>query len=240
LSLSANLDEYLQSTARDGIQTLVAALYALPIHPSPDGPLVQLPPPTTPLPRAKPLPKPKPPTKWERFAAAKGIQKKRRDKKTWDEEKQEWVHRWGRDGKNKEKEDQWIHEVKKDARVYLFFFFFFCLSFFSLLGHGGTETLAAVDVDPVQDARNARKSRVAKNERQKLQNSARAQAAREEREQRQVDIDQTLASTRISTASLGKFDKKLEGDKKMRGVKRKVGWDSLGWVLFVLRESCRV
>ena len=91
--------------------------------------------------------------------------------------------------------------------------------------------MAAVDVDPVQDARNARKSRVAKNERQKLQNIARAQAAREERDQRRVDIDQTLASTRISTASLGKFDKKLEGDKKMRGVKRKVGWDSLGWVI---------
>lgn len=100
-----------------------------------------------------------------------------------------------------------------------------------LFGNVGTETLAAVDVDPVQDARNARKSRVAKNERQKLQNIARAQAAREERDQRRVDIDQTLASTRISTASLGKFDKKLEGDKKMRGVKRKVGWDSLGWVI---------
>lgn len=80
-----------------------------------------------------------------------------------------------------------------------------------------------MDFDPVQDARNARKARVAKNERQKLQNTARAQAAREEREQRKGDIDRALTSTRISTASMGKFDKKLEGDKKMRGVKRKVG-----------------
>jgi len=86
-----------------------------------------------------------------------------------------------------------------------------------------TEGLSAVDFDPVQDAKNARKARVAKNERQKLQNEARAQAARETREQRQVDIDRTLASTRVSTASMGKFDKRLEGDKKMRGVKRKVG-----------------
>ena len=139
------------------------------------------------------------------------------------------MHRWGRDGKNKEKEDQWIHEVKADARVYLFFSRLF--PFFAF-GHVRTETLlAAVDVDPVQDAKNARKARVAKNERQKLQNIARAQAAREERQQRQVDIDQTLASTRISTASMGKFDKKLEGDKKMRGVKRKVGRDSLGRVI---------
>ena len=51
---------------------------------------------------------------------------------------------------------------------------------------------------------------------------ARAQAAQTEREQRKGEIDRTLASTRISTASMGKFDKKLEGDKKMRGVKRKV------------------
>ena len=115
LEHSADLEEYLQSTARDGIQALIAALYTLPTEPSPDGPLAQLPPPTTPLPRAKPLPKPKPPTKWERFAASKGIQKKRRDKKVWDEEKQEWVDRWGWGGKNKEGEAQWIHEVKADA-----------------------------------------------------------------------------------------------------------------------------
>ncbi|KAF8555386.1 RRS1-domain-containing protein [Imleria badia] len=193
-SYTAHLDEYLQSTARDGIQALIAALYTLPIHPSPDGPLAQLPAPTTPLPRSKPLPKPKPPTKWERFAASKGIQQKRRERKIWDEEKQEWVDRWGREGKNKEKEVQWINEVKADA---------------------------AIDVDPAQEARTARKARVAKNERQRLQNIARAQVAHEARQQRHVDIDRTLASTRVSTASMGKFDKTLEGDKKMRGIKRK-------------------
>ncbi|KAI6042803.1 ribosome biogenesis regulatory protein-domain-containing protein [Pisolithus marmoratus] len=193
-SYRSNLEDYLKSTARDGIQALVAALYALPIESSVDGHFAKLPPPTTQLPRAKPLPKPKQPTKWERFAAAKGIQKKRRDKKVWDEEKQEWVNRWGRDGKNKETEDQWIHEVKANADV---------------------------DFDPVQAARNERKSRVAKNERQRLQNLARAQAAQSEKEKRKAELDQTLAATRTSTASMGKFDKKLEGDKKMRGVKRK-------------------
>lgn len=64
------------------------------------------------MPREKPVPKPKPLTKWERFAKEKGISHKKKDKKVWDEERQEWVNRWGRDGKNKEKEDQWIHEVK--------------------------------------------------------------------------------------------------------------------------------
>ncbi|KAG1845039.1 RRS1-domain-containing protein [Suillus tomentosus] len=193
-SYKSNLEEYLQVTARDGIQALVAALYGLPTQPSPDGPLAQLPPPTTQLPRAKPLPKLKPPTKWERFAAAKGIQKRVREKKVWDEERQEWVNRWGRDGKNKEKEEQWIHEVKADAPV---------------------------DHDPVKAARDVRTSRVAKNERQRLQNHARAQTATGGRDERKKDIERTLATTRISTASMGRFDKKLDGEKKLRGVKRK-------------------
>ncbi|KAJ8585765.1 RRS1-domain-containing protein [Rhizopogon salebrosus TDB-379] len=193
-SYASNLEEYLKSTARDGIQALIAVLYGLPTQPSPDGPLAQLPAPTTQLPRAKPLPKPKPPTKWERFAAAKGIQKRVREKKVWDEERQEWVNRWGKDGKNKEKEEQWIHEVKANADV---------------------------DHDPVKAARDERTSRVTKNKRQQLQNMARAQTAGGEREERKKDIERTLASTRISTASMGKFDKKLEGEKKLRGVKRK-------------------
>ncbi|OAX42032.1 RRS1-domain-containing protein [Rhizopogon vinicolor AM-OR11-026] len=193
-SYQSNLEDYLKSTARDGIQALIAALYGLPTQPSPDGALAQLPEPTTKLPRAKPLPKPKPPTKWERFAAAKGIQKRVREKKVWDEERQEWVNRWGKDGKNKEKEEQWIHEVKANADV---------------------------DHDPVKAARDERTSRVAKNERQRLQNAARAQTAGGEREERKKDIEKTLASTRISTASMGKFDKKLDGEKKLRGVKRK-------------------
>ncbi|KAG6327219.1 hypothetical protein ID866_11870 [Astraeus odoratus] len=80
----------------------------------------------------------------------KGIQKKRKDRKAWDEEKQEWVDRWSREGKNKEEEEQWIHEVKVNADV---------------------------DFDPAQAARGERKFRVAKNERQRLQNLASAQAA---------------------------------------------------------------
>ncbi|KAI0029929.1 RRS1-domain-containing protein [Vararia minispora EC-137] len=193
-SYDENVEEYLQSTARDGVQVLLSALFSLPTTSSPDGPLAQLPPPTTTLPRAKPLPKPKPPTKWEKFARAKGIQKTRKDKKEWDEEKQEWVNRWGWKGKNKEEETQWLSEVPANADV---------------------------DYDPTKKARDERKARVAKNERQHLQNLARAQASGAERKQRKADIDRTLATTRVSTASMGKYDKKLDGEKKLREVKRK-------------------
>ncbi|KAK7470321.1 Rhodanese-related sulfurtransferase [Stygiomarasmius scandens] len=194
-SYNSNLEEHLQSLARDGVQTLLASLFSLPTLPSPDGPLAQLPTPKTQLPRAKPLPKPKPLTKWEQFAKAKGIQKKKRDKKVWDEERQEWVNRWGKDGKNKQVEEQWIHEVPANADV---------------------------DFDPRKAARDERKARVAKNEKQQLANAARAQTSgSNSRGERKQEIDRTLASSRISTASMGKFDKKLDGENKLRGVKRK-------------------
>ncbi|KAJ7723973.1 ribosome biogenesis regulatory protein-domain-containing protein, partial [Mycena maculata] len=190
-SYSSNLEDHLQSLARDGVQALFASLFTLPTTRSDDGPLAQLPPPTTSLPRAKPLPKPKPPTKWEAFAAAKGIQHRVRDKREWDEEKQEWVNRWGRDGKNRRTQEEWITEVPLNADV---------------------------DHDPRKIARDERKARVAKNEKQREANAARASNPRDARKQ---DIARTLATSRISTASMGKFDKTLEGEKKVRGVKRK-------------------
>jgi regulator of ribosome biosynthesis len=131
----------------------------------------------------------------------------------WDEEKQEWVNRWGRDGKNKEKESQWITEVPSNAGSSLHSFSDLALKIRLLC-------FADVNYDPVKAARDERKSRVAKNERQRLQNAARAQP--NEREERKHEIEKTLASTRASTASMGKFDKKLDGEKKLRGVKRKV------------------
>lgn len=117
-SRRADMEEYLMSTARDGVQTLIASLFSLPTTSSADGPLAQLPTPTTLLPRAKPLPKPKPPTKWEQFAKAKGIQKTRKEKKIWDEEKQEWVDRWGWKGVNKKEETQWLTEVRANAGAF--------------------------------------------------------------------------------------------------------------------------
>lgn len=71
-----------------------------------------LPAPTTPLPREKPIPAVKEATKWERFAAKKGIKDKKRDGKlVYDEPTGEWVPKWGYKGKNKEGENDWLVEV---------------------------------------------------------------------------------------------------------------------------------
>ncbi|EFW14410.1 Rhodanese- sulfurtransferase [Coccidioides posadasii str. Silveira] len=117
------LNSTLKSTARDGAQCLLNQLLtACPITSSAtDGVLLTLPTPVTPLPRFKPLPTPKPPTKWELFARKKGIGKynnklganeaERQKKLVYDEEKGEWVPRWGYKGKNKAEDDQWLVEV---------------------------------------------------------------------------------------------------------------------------------
>jgi hypothetical protein len=93
-----------------------------------------------------------------------------------------------------------------------------------------------VDYDPSKEARAARKTRIAKNEGQRLKNLARSQhgqastaiapvtkspSARTQSE-RKGEIQRTLVMSRASTASMGKFDRMLEGEKKPRGVKRKV------------------
>ncbi|CAE6417758.1 unnamed protein product [Rhizoctonia solani] len=191
---NTDLESHLQAVARDGAQVILGALFGLPTQPSDDGPIATLPPPTTALPRAKPLPKPKPPTKWERFAAAKGIQKTKRDRREWDEERQEWVNRWGWKGKNKDQEEQWIHEVPDNAPD---------------------------DYDPAVEARKERKARVTKNEKQRERNlNVAAVSSQREREETKSKLNRTLAVTRTSTASMGRFDKKLEGDTKLKGIKR--------------------
>lgn len=105
----------IQSAARDCAQVLINQLLSTcPINRSSDGSSVtlQLPSPTTPLPREKPVPKEKVLTKWEEFAKKKGISGKKKDTDlVYDDTKGDWVRKWGRGGKNKEAENEWLVEV---------------------------------------------------------------------------------------------------------------------------------
>jgi regulator of ribosome biosynthesis len=112
---SADREAHILALTLTSTQSLISTLFNLPVHSSENGPTAKLPTPTTMLPREKPVPKPKPPTKWERFAKEKGISHKKKETKVWDDEKQDWVRRWGRDGKNKEGENVWLTEVKASA-----------------------------------------------------------------------------------------------------------------------------
>ncbi|KAL1407220.1 Rhodanese-related sulfurtransferase [Vanrija albida] len=210
------LDPHLLALTLTSTQALVASLFNLPTIKSENGPIAQLPEPVFVLPREKPLPKPKPLTKWERFANEKGISHSKKDKKVWDEERQEWVNRWGFGGKNRDGEDQWLHELKA--------------------GDDGS-------VDPRATARAERKARVAKNERQHARNVAEAAAGgpsplstlnrkptsadasqgekKSARTIRKAELERSMLVSKTSTASLGRFDNKIEGEPRAKGIKRK-------------------
>lgn len=114
-------EDALRDTARDCAQVLINQLLTTcTARSTKEGVLLDLPGPTTPLPREKAAPKPKEPTKWELFAAKKGIKDKKKESNlVFDEEKGEWVPKWGYKGKNKDAESQWLVEIdeKKEAQT---------------------------------------------------------------------------------------------------------------------------
>ncbi|GAA5948544.1 hypothetical protein JCM3765_004918 [Sporobolomyces pararoseus] len=205
-SYQEDKEQTLISNARDGIQLLVNEIWNQPTRIVDEGVIADLPAIATALPREKPLPKPAPMTKWQAFAQAKGIApKEKKDRMVYDEDKQEWVPRWGYKGKNKDKEEQWIHEVPNGADP---------------------------NYDPVAAAKQDRKARSLKNESQRLRNLQRAasnaatQASEKEkrssaRDQKKLELDRALKTTKKSTASVGKFDDKLKGETKEKNIKRK-------------------
>ncbi|BGP38764.1 Rhodanese-related sulfurtransferase [Rhodotorula kratochvilovae] len=205
-SYQTDKERSLLDHARDGIQLLVNELWSQNTRVVDDDVIASLPPIATALPREKPLPKLAPETKWQAFAKAKGIApKEKKDRMVYDEERQEWVPRWGYKGKNKDKEEQWIHEVPNNVDP---------------------------NFDPRAAAKQERKSRSLKNESQRLQNLQRsaANAAQQtkdsaarstQRDVRRSELERTLKSTKKSTASLGKFDDKLKGEGREKNIKRK-------------------
>ncbi|TIC34932.1 NADPH-dependent cytochrome P450 oxidoreductase [Wallemia mellicola] len=204
--LKSNRENYVKELSRDSVQNLINDLFNQPITKTLDGPLAKLPEESVyQLPREKPLPKPKALTKWQKFANEKGISHKKKDRMVFDEDEQKWVPRWGYNGINKKEENQWLHELKE----------------------GQDE-----DHNPASAIKGARKERSLKNVKQQLKNEgitksiqekqkAEAAAKRAERAQHKQELEKSLHRSKISTASLGKFDKKLSGEPTLKGQKRK-------------------
>lgn len=80
----------------------------------------QLPDPTVLVPRAKPVPKVRPPTKWQEFAKAKGITKRKKDKLIWDEKTKGWHPRYGYK-RAPEGAANWVMEYKPNQGLLLFY-----------------------------------------------------------------------------------------------------------------------
>lgn len=128
---SADLESALASVARDGAQALINQLLTTcPLTSTKaDGVLLSLPPAHTPLPREKPLPQPRAPTKWEQFAARKGIKPKTKEQRKniqWNEARGEWEKKWGYKGDRVARDraegrvpDDWVVEVKPEKEAKL-------------------------------------------------------------------------------------------------------------------------
>ncbi|CAO3637760.1 unnamed protein product [Cunninghamella blakesleeana] len=189
-------DKYIKELTRDNTQLVVNQLFDLKVKNTDSGLLAELPDRVTVLPREKPLPKEKPLTRWEKFAKAKGIQNTKRERMVWDDDRQEYVPRWGYKGGEKDKTQDWLIEVPDN-------------------------------VDPMTDMyqakREEKKGRVEKNAKRQKRNEEESAAAtmtgkKDVRELGKSELQQAIVASRTATASLGKFDKKLKNDQKVKGV----------------------
>lgn len=154
----------LAAVARDGAQALVNQLLTTcrVERTTNDGVLLHLPPVATALPREKPVPEPKPPTKWEQFAARKGIRPKTREQRRnlqYNKTTGEWERKWGYKGANQSAaETDWLVEVKTSE-------------------YGKDAEMAAKGASYRGEGRRERKERFKRNERKMRRNQERAAKA---------------------------------------------------------------
>ena len=175
-------ESQIQAVSRDTTQLLVDQLLSLPRNRSIEGVFIQLPAPTSLLPREKPLPKPKPPTRWELFAKKKGIQKKKEANTVYDEETGEWVPRWGYKGANKKAENEWLVELPTNT-------------------NNDDETRE--HVNPVKAMKKDRRERIFANESRQRKNAGEEIPKKSEKRKVQDVVTRKLAQ-RLRTSRVGK------------------------------------
>ncbi|KAF9208780.1 Rhodanese- sulfurtransferase [Haplosporangium sp. Z 27] len=207
--LKKNKDAYLHSLSRDNAQLLFNEIFQLPTISDDNGVMAMLPTPTTLLPREKPLPKPKPETRWEKFAKAKGIVNRKKERMVYDDATGEYKPRWGYKGINDDGSKDWIIEVPASANPM---------------------------EDQYEARRDAKKERVERNEKRRQRNMEEAAVATKMdqkavnkgdrpnmdnvRALKRKEIENQILISKNSTASAGKFDEAIKGDLKPKGIKR--------------------
>ncbi|KAG0202325.1 Rhodanese- sulfurtransferase [Mortierella sp. GBA30] len=207
--LNKNKDEYLQALSRDNAQLLFNEIFQLQTISDDNGVMAMLPAPTTLLPREKPLPKPKPETRWEKFAKAKGIVNRKKERMVFDDATGEYKPRWGYKAINDDGTKDWIIEVPAGSNP--------------------------MD-DQYEARRDAKKERIERNDKRRQRNLEEAAVATKmdqkavnkgdrpnmdnARAMKRREIENQILISKNSTASAGKFDANLKGDLKPKGIKR--------------------
>ncbi|GFR50857.1 hypothetical protein Agub_g13140, partial [Astrephomene gubernaculifera] len=199
--------------ARGITQAVVTQLFNLPAEPITGGRLAVLPAPTTALPRAQPVPKAKPLTRWQQFAAKKGIVKRKRSKLVYDDTVGEWRRRHGYKRANDDN-DIPIIEAKASDKP-------------------GEDPFAALAAEKRERVKTNRASQLANLKQAAKKGGALPASLRLaatlpgeggkkvgkgvdkslRRKELKEDIKSASRLAGISTASVGKFDKRLAGEK---------------------------
>ncbi|XP_037810100.1 ribosome biogenesis regulatory protein homolog [Lucilia sericata] len=196
--LKENRENYLLNLTRDNTQLLINEIWQLPTERVDECIVAKLPTPTTVLPRLRKVPGPKAMTKWEKFAQEKGITKKKKDKKVYDETLDKWVPTYGYRRADAEKQKDWVLEVPQNVDPM---------------------------EDMFQKKIDLRNEKVAKNEIQRMKNIVRAKKEEVPRSGylggEAATSGQLLTAVTVakaSTASVGKFQNKLPKEKEARGI----------------------
>ncbi|XP_058066605.1 ribosome biogenesis regulatory protein homolog [Anopheles bellator] len=195
--LKADREKYVLDITRDNVQLLINSIWELPTDRVDESIVAKLPAPRAVLPRARKLPVPKPLTKWQEFAKAKGIKKRTRDKKVYDDVLEKWVPTYGYQRYKAEKERDWVLEVPQNDP----------------------------NRDMFKEKRDLRIERVAKNEVARMKNIARAKKVNVARTgfvgPDSASAKQLITVSNVvkaSTASVGVFQESLPNEKQARGI----------------------
>lgn len=205
------LEGSLIELATQGTEPLLQALFSLPLNETDDGKFVDLPDGQFRLPREKPIPKERVLTKWEKFAKEKGIQKKRRDRLVLDPNTGEYVPRYGKGSKN---------SLDRDV----------------VLPHKASR---GDNYNPFAEKRKEKQKRIKDNKKKQLSNLGRAAKGRRAQIQPMQSLDvaktgpsgkkylpksalkDSLSIAQRSTGSIGRFDKKVGNEPKLKVQGRK-------------------
>lgn len=219
---SSAIEESLRESATDRVEQLLKELFdcrADPPKAGIPGRVVSIGTPATICPREKPLPKPKALTKWEAFAKEKGILKKKKSRMVFDEQKDQYMPRWGYKKANDESDVWAIPASSKDE----------------------------IGDDPWTKLEREKKERVTKNKSQQVANIKRnltatkganrvegaidlskareasrggGQSTKEKKSKKDHHVDVALQVAQRSTASMGVHDRARYGEPKQAPLER--------------------
>ena len=182
----------LLASAQEAAQALFAEVLSLPKKKmvSKEGgshPVYEMPLPEMRLPREKAPPREKLETAWDKFAKKKGIKTTKKANRVFDEDRQEWVDRWGKRAREVARSKDWVREVKSNY------------------------VPTADGADPFFDEAQAKKKTLAKAKKGAEKNRRRAEYAAQASAEANK-LSKTIS--RLATASLGKFDQGAGKKKK--------------------------